>query len=212
DERALLPLHAAARRRAEPREPLLRPRAPEPARRRGVPRSADTGARARAGTAMTRHCVRRVLVALVALSTVTIASRHTAAEDAARPVLHARPTMGTYGHVTLVTPDSAASQPLADLALAAFGRVDSLMSNWTTTSEVARVNREAGRPGGTKVEPEVARVIDLSLQLWRETGGAFDITVEPLVRLWGFLGGPRGVPSAGEVAATLPPVRARHLR
>jgi thiamine biosynthesis lipoprotein len=119
--------------------------------------------------------------------------------------------MGTYGHVTIVAADSEAAAPLAAVALADFGRVDSLMSNWTTTSEVARINREAGRPGGTRVESEVARVIALSLRLWRESEGAYDITVEPLVRLWGFLGGPRRVPSDAEIAGVLPRVGARHV-
>lgn len=118
--------------------------------------------------------------------------------------------MGTYGQVILVTADSAASFPLARAALAAFMRVDSLMSNWTTTSEVARLNREAAS-GATPVQPEVATVIDRALRTWRETDGAFDITVEPLVRLWGFLGGPRRVPSDSEIAATLPRVGARQV-
>jgi thiamine biosynthesis lipoprotein len=119
--------------------------------------------------------------------------------------------MGTYGSVTLVTADSAASAPLADLALSVFGRVDSLMSNWTTTSEVARINREAAR-APVVVEPEVAGVIRASLTCWRESEGAFDITVEPVVRLWGFLGGPKRVPTQAEITATLGRVGARHVR
>jgi thiamine biosynthesis lipoprotein len=119
-------------------------------------------------------------------------------------------TMGTYGQVILVTADSAASYPIARAALAAFTRIDSLMSNWTTTSEVARLNREAAH-GATLVQPEVATVLDASLRTWRDSDGVFDITVEPLVRLWGFIGGPRRVPSDSEIAATLPAVGARQL-
>jgi thiamine biosynthesis lipoprotein len=146
--------------------------------------------------------------ALAALLLGAIAS---GAAAAPRSVTYAQRTMGTYVHVALVTEDSAASAPLAARGLACFTRVDSLMSNWTTTSEVARINREAAVPGGTGVEREVAKVIALSLDLWRETEGAYDITVEPLVRLWGFLGGPRRVPSDGEIAAILPRVGARHV-
>jgi len=107
-------------------------------------------------------------------------------------------TMGTYAHILIVTDDSAATAPAARLAHRELARLDSLMSNWTTTSEVARVNRVAGSHA-TVVQPEVAQVIDRSLRLWHETDGAFDITVEPLVRAWGFLGGPRRVPSDAEV-------------
>jgi thiamine biosynthesis lipoprotein len=111
-----------------------------------------------------------------------------------RSVTYAMRTMGTYAHVVLVSSDSVADAPKAAAAESVLARVDSLMSNWTTTSEVARLNREAGHHA-TVVEPEVAVVIDSSLGLWRETDHTFDITVEPLMRAWGFLGGPRRVPT-----------------
>jgi thiamine biosynthesis lipoprotein len=118
--------------------------------------------------------------------------------------------MGTYVRVTLVTADSAASTPLAQHVLRTFTRVDSLMSNWTTTSEVARLNRDAAR-GPTPVEPEVARVIAVSLDGWRGSEGAFDITVEPLMRAWGFLGGHPHVPSADSAKAAYRRVGARQI-
>jgi thiamine biosynthesis lipoprotein len=119
-------------------------------------------------------------------------------------------TMGTYGRVTLVTGDSAGAWGEAAIALAALRRVDSLMSNWTTTSEVARLNREAGTKE-TRVHPEVGRVLEAALALWKESSGAYDITVEPLVRAWGFLGGPRRVPSDEEIHAALAHVGAQRV-
>ena len=133
------------------------------------------------------------------------------AQGAARSVTYPTRTMGTYANVTIVTPDSSASLPLARSAHRALARVDSLMSNWTTTSEVARINREAGTATVT-VEPEVAKVIGASLDLWHASGGAFDITVEPLIRLWGFIGGPKRVPADAEIAAVLPRVGAGQVR
>ena len=119
-------------------------------------------------------------------------------------------TMGTYANVIVVTADSAAAVPLARAAFAVFARVDSLMSNWTTTSEVARVNRVAAS-GPTTVEPEVAQVIGAALTIGEQSEGAFDITVEPLVRAWGFIGGPRRVPSESEAVAASRLVGARRL-
>ncbi len=119
--------------------------------------------------------------------------------------------MGTYARVTIVTADSAAASPQAAIAQAVFRRVDSLMTNWTTISEVARLNREAVT-APTPVHPEVARVVEASLRIWRESDGAFDITVEPLVRAWGFLGGPRRVPSEAEIGEALKHVGAQRLR
>jgi thiamine biosynthesis lipoprotein len=139
------------------------------------------------------------------------AGQAAAPAEAPRPVAYPTRTMGTYANVVIVTADSGATAPIARRAHAAFARIDSLMSNWTTTSEVARLNREAAA-GATAVHPEVAAVLEAALRLWRESDGAFDITVEPLVRLWGFLGGPRRVPRPEEIAALLPHVGAQHLR
>jgi thiamine biosynthesis lipoprotein len=145
----------------------------------------------------------RVMIAIATLLAMASGDPGVASPPAARhSVSYPVRTMGTYAHIILVTADSASGAPVAASALASFARVDSLMSNWTTTSEVARINREAGA-GTTVIHPEVARVVQASLDVGRETGGAFDITVEPLVRLWGFLGGRKRVPSDEEVRATL---------
>jgi len=119
-------------------------------------------------------------------------------------------TMGTYANITLVTADSAAGQRLVHAALSEFVRVDSLMSNWTQTSEVARINRSA-ELGPVPMHAEVAGVVDAALRVGRESEGAFDITVEPLVRLWGFLGGPKRVPSMLEIEAAFVFVGPQHL-
>ena len=118
--------------------------------------------------------------------------------------------MGTYARITIVTSDSTAAAPQALIAHAALHRIDSLMTNWTTTSEVARLNREAAT-SPTIVDPEVARVLEASMRIGRESRGAFDITVEPLVRAWGFLGGPRRVPSQAELDSAMRHVGGRHL-
>jgi thiamine biosynthesis lipoprotein len=125
-------------------------------------------------------------------------------------VTYRMPTMGTFGQVTLVGSDSVASFGDARLVEEAWSRVDSLMSNWTTTSEVARINEQADRDT-VVVEPEVADVIETALRVGGESDGAFDITVEPLVRLWGFLGGEPRVPSTDEIEAVRPKVGLGHL-
>jgi thiamine biosynthesis lipoprotein len=120
-------------------------------------------------------------------------------------------TMGTYANVTIVTADSVTAAPLAHLAQGVLARVDSLMSNWTTTSEVARLNRECGA-ATVHVQPEVARVIATALDVWAGSEGTFDITIEPLIRAWGFIGGHPHVPSDSEAVAAAHRVGARQLR
>ena len=110
--------------------------------------------------------------------------------------------MGTWATLTLVTADSASVAGLARKSLMVFHHVDSLMSNWTGASEVARINREAAATKIT-IHPEVAEVLELAVLVGKQSRSAFDVTIEPLVRLWGFLGGTPRVPSQDEIDAAL---------
>lgn len=59
------------------------------------------------------------------------------------------------------------------------------MSTYRKDSELSRFNRlEAGK--WFKVDPKTYNVIKASIEVNKKTGGAFDITVGPLVNLWGF--------------------------
>jgi thiamine biosynthesis lipoprotein len=150
---------------------------------------------------------RRARIASTALLTAAVlgivaGAAAAPSRETPRLVTYRARTMGTIGGITLPAADSTASFPLARDAQQDWQRVDSLMSNWTSTSEVARINRLAATETLT-VHPEVAHVIDSAIRVWEEGAGAYDITVEPLVRLWGFLGGGRRVPGEEEVAEAL---------
>jgi FAD:protein FMN transferase len=60
-------------------------------------------------------------------------------------------------------------------------RLEGILSNWREDSELSRLNREA-RLGPVTVSGDLFKAIRLSLRWARETGGAFDPTVEPLTR------------------------------
>lgn len=150
----------------------------------------------------------RVFIASILVASLSSTPLHTATP---RPVVFRTQTMGTWASLTIVTADSAAVADLAYRSLLALHHVDSLMSNWTQTSEVARVNRSAAAKD-VVVHPEVALVIALAERVTRESDGAMDITVEPLVRLWGFLGGPRRVPSQDEITKALASVGPDKMR
>ena len=137
------------------------------------------------------------LLAIPVLAGAPASGGYPAPERSVPYPIHA---MGTYVNVTLVTSDSVASAQDAAAAHQAIRLVDSLMSNWTTTSEVARINRVADSVT-TRVQPLVADVIARSLRVWRGSDHTFDITIEPLVRAWGFIGGPRRVPTDAEARA-----------
>jgi thiamine biosynthesis lipoprotein len=114
-------------------------------------------------------------------------------------------TMGTVAALTLVTADSASVADLAYGALLSLHHTDSLLTNWTETSEVARINRRAGRETVT-LDAEANRVLTVAAAVGAASSGAFDITVEPLVRLWGFLDGTPAVPEPAAITTALTPV------
>ncbi len=60
-------------------------------------------------------------------------------------------------------------------------------------------------------DPEILSVAALALEIGRRTGGAFDITVSPLVDLWGFYGETPALPDGEAVRKRLELVGARHL-
>jgi thiamine biosynthesis lipoprotein len=123
-----------------------------------------------------------------------------AANDAYRRLEGA--TMGTYYRVLARCPDGSGTLP--DAISAELAAVDAQMSTYRRDSELSRFN---DGPVGDwfPVAPELAAVVEAALTISSQSQGAFDVTVGPLVNLWGF--GPDGRvaarPSADQVARTL---------
>lgn len=93
--------------------------------------------------------------------------------------------------------------------------VDTMMSTFRDDSEVCRFNA-SDSTDWFPVSAETARVVALSQEISRLSGGAFDITVAPLVRLWGFGAGADAesrttLPSPEEIAACMENVGADRL-
>lgn len=78
-------------------------------------------------------------------------------------------------------------------------QVDGWMSNWNPDSEISRFNARHDT-ADFPVSPETAEVVRYALQLGELSGGAFDISVKPLVAAWGFgSGASTNVPSEDEI-------------
>ncbi len=108
-----------------------------------------------------------------------------------------------------------ASLPNAlDAAQDALDLVDELESQLTVyreNSEVSRLNGLASH-GSVPVEERLFELLTLSARLWRETGGAFDITSGALTKCWGFFKGPRRVPPWEELEDARQRVGMAHVR
>jgi FAD:protein FMN transferase len=98
-------------------------------------------------------------------------------------------TMGTTFSVKVVGElDPAAQQALASAVQAELAQVDEQMSTWRDDSELSRFNRHAATTPFA-VSPQTRAVVVDAVRVFGVTDGAFDPTVGPLVRAWGFGGG-----------------------
>ena len=109
------------------------------------------------------------------------------------------PAMGTT--FTLVV--YASSQQQADdfgaLAFDEIDRLEALLSNYQPLSELSRINASAANAPVT-TDAETFRFLT-EAQLWsRRSKGAFDITVGPLMRLWGFFRQRHTLPAPADLA------------
>ena len=123
--------------------------------------------------------------------------------------------MGTHYNVT-VAGVSLPSDALRSLKAEVDGllkRINKQMSTYDPESELSRFNASRELTP-FPVSPETARVVHTALLFSKETKGAFDPTVGPLVNLWGF--GPEKrtgeLPDPAKIRAVLPSVGYWHLK
>ena len=94
-----------------------------------------------------------------------------------------RVMMGTLARVIAVAADSNTAKGCIEAAFAEITKVDELMSDYKDDSEISKVNRD-GFKQAVKVNKSTYEVLEKSIEFSKRTGGAFDITVGPLVDLW----------------------------
>jgi NosR/NirI family transcriptional regulator, nitrous oxide reductase regulator len=112
-------------------------------------------------------------------------------------------TMGTTWTVKIRGSRDDAAQLQSAIA-AKFDSCEQLTSHWRTNTDVARFNF-ARTTNAIPVPQPLADLVRASADISRASGGAFDITIGPLVQLWGFGPAPRRTdpPRNDEIAAVL---------
>jgi thiamine biosynthesis lipoprotein len=116
-----------------------------------------------------------------------------------------RPCMGTRCTFAVLASDPHVVEQAVERAVAEIGRLDAMLTSWTDTSEVARINAAAGNGDVVAVSPETYEVLDRSLWIAGASTGAFDITVGAFKGLWKFDEDKDGsLPTRAQVLARLP--------
>ncbi len=90
--------------------------------------------------------------------------------------------LGVEVRVTGYAPDDSTARSAARAAFAEIARLDSMMSDYRRSSDVAAIARAA--PGWVVVGPETMAVVMVALRVAARSRGAFDPTIGPLVALW----------------------------
>jgi len=112
----------------------------------------------------------------------------------------ARHAMATRFEIVLHGDDSKALRAAGEEALNEIERLEAQLSLYRPTSEVFHINARAAREP-VKVSPSLFALLKHAKQLHAETDGAFNVTIAPLVRCWGFMNGDGHVPGDDEIAA-----------
>jgi thiamine biosynthesis lipoprotein len=110
-----------------------------------------------------------------------------------------RVIMGTFARVVSVTKHQWQGRRCNEAGFNELNRMDAMMSDYKADSELSKVNREAYRHP-VKVSPELFEVLSISQGYSRLSGGAFDITVGPLVDLWHKAGEANVMPDENAIA------------
>jgi len=144
----------------------------------------------------------RMIVLFVSLAACGMATLSPAQQP--RPVMYqeARRLMWTKFEIVAYGPDRARLREAADAAFEEIDRLDRQMSNYSETSELTYINRNAARDV-VIVEKELFDLLNLSLDYSRATGGAFDVTVGPLMKAWGFFDRRGRVPGPEELKSVM---------
>ena len=123
----------------------------------------------------------------------------------------ARHAMATRFELVLHGYDAIALRAAGEEALNEIDRLENQLSLYRPGSEIAQLNARAAREA-VRVTPELFALLQHAQQLHAETRGAFDITIAPLVRCWGFMGGTGKMPAAEQVAEARARIGMQHVQ
>jgi FAD:protein FMN transferase len=111
-------------------------------------------------------------------------------------------SMGTTFSVVVYGTDRYKMQTAVELGLEEVRRLDRLLSNYRPDSEWSRVNQQAA-DHPVKVSKESFELLSACLRYSEASEGAFDITVGPLMRIWGFYKGSGKFPHRAEIRGAM---------
>ena len=126
-----------------------------------------------------------VLYRVLLLAFFTLAGCDRNATPVAEPLVLEGKTMGTFWRVSLAGVGRERADALQQAIQQRLDADDRELSTWKNDSVLSRFNQYRG-VDPQPVSENMADIVTLSLRIGKKTAGAMDITVGPLVNLWGF--------------------------
>ena len=137
-----------------------------------------------------------LLLALVLALTLAGCSGQGLLEEKEEPAVRETFAMDT---VMTVQAYGKGKEKAVDTAIKTIGELDELLSTGKADSNVSFLNQN----GGGQLSDDTNRLMKTALDLYESTDGVFDITIYPVMDLWGFTDQKYKVPSDGDLAKAL---------
>ena len=120
-------------------------------------------------------------------------------------------TMATRFELVLHGDDSSRLRLIGEEAITEIERWGDCLSIYESDSEMYRINAKAADEP-VKTDARLFRLLQHCAELSALTGGTFDISVAPLMRVWGFMGGAGRMPDPAEIEKAMEVVGMHHVR
>ncbi len=118
--------------------------------------------------------------------------------------------LGTFVTIRAAAPDEAAAREAVEGATELIKRLEKRLSRYDDESDVSAINR-AGAGAKVPVSDETLDVLLKAAEISEATGGAFDVTVGPLVELWKAAGKAEKLPDEKALQEARSKVSHKHL-
>jgi len=100
-----------------------------------------------------------------------------------KPYQYTKLEMGVQCRITTYASTEADARRACTSAFKRIDELEQIMSDYRANSELNRLCDKAG-DGPQQVSPDLLKILGLSQALSKHSGGAFDVTASPLIRVW----------------------------
>ncbi len=119
--------------------------------------------------------------------------------------------LDTVVEITVASTDERHAQNAIAAAYTEMRRVEAMLNRYDPASQIGMINRAAGGAQAISVSPEVFEIVQRALHYSQQTDGAFDMTVGPLIDVWGIGTEHEQVPAASDIQQVLSFVDSRKV-